>query len=202
MDDTAANSSVANEGVQASDDLPVHVALVRYSNIRIKIYQLNDQQGSKILPYFYEPIVALDIKSVVSSGSQLRFKILPWNLEVEAKVVNRLRRLDQTSPLDMEKFHILPYREIQLVKKPGVVLMENVRLPKGASPYHQMNGSLALQLAVQLKRDRRPSGQSEPVRPGKFDPTFRPGTPMECSTFIDPLWNQFDQPRPTASGST
>ena len=128
------------------------VALVKYGDIRVKIYRSDGPQGSNAMSYFYEPIATVDGKNVASSGSQVRFKIQMWNPEVEAKVVDRLRRLpgNQTSPLDVDSVHILPYRDIRLVKKQGVIL-KNVRLQKDASPYHQMKGIVAFHLLCDSK---------------------------------------------------
>ena len=83
------------------------IAKVRYKNLLVKIFSDSlDNKNSR--QYFFEPLVLLDPKSIVSGSNEssnqsfIKIKIQMWNEDVRSKVLERLRSLKSLNNVEIE----------------------------------------------------------------------------------------------------
>jgi len=100
--------------------------------------------------FYFEPAVFLVPESIASESNELlkknlvRFKIQMWDAEIRSKVLEQLRSLPSLTNVEirLEDVRVLPYKEVQLVVKPGSLDKSNIRLPDEATSYRRLDESL------------------------------------------------------------
>ena len=122
------------------------VAELSYQGFTIKIFsEVTSGKINNSPLFFFEPIVVLDLKSVVIQSQELfeedvvRFTIQMWTLEIRSKVLELLRI---ASPEIQEKdVRVMPYEDVQLVCNPGSI-HHSIKIMEEAIPYNRMNEKL------------------------------------------------------------
>ena len=107
--------------------------------------------------FFFEPLVFLDPKSIVSNSCShgslkqdfVRITIQMWNLEIRSKVLERLRSLKSMKNIEIEEEDIcvMPFEDVQLVCKSGS-LPPFISLSEKPTPYLRSNEDLDFYLLV------------------------------------------------------
>jgi len=103
--------------------------------------------------FFFDPVVILDPKTIVSESHEflkknsVRFTVQMWNQVIRSKVLARLKALPSLADLKIgeDDIHVMPYVEVQLVYKADS-LPQSIQLTDQQKPYLQLNKSLDFQI--------------------------------------------------------
>lgn len=141
------NKDVDSKMDAASSPL-FEVAKVKYRDLLIRIF--SDSLESSRRQFFFEPLVLLDPKSIVSKShgslnqNFIQITIQMWNEQVRSKVLERLRSLPtfQNVKIEEEDICVMPFEEVQLVcRKPGGI-SPSIRLQDEPKSYFRYNQNL------------------------------------------------------------
>lgn len=114
-------------GCYYDDPHLIQIGSMPYHDFRVCIFK---KVGGEAVRFFYEPIVLLDPRSMIIDQltGQLSFSIELWNAQLEKRIIRYLREEVGEVGLRSHQVHVMPYEEIQLVKKDGNEKM--FRLPR------------------------------------------------------------------------
>ncbi len=124
------------------------VAKVRFRDLLIRIF--SDSLDSNRRQFFFEPLVLLDPKSIVSKSQGslklnfIQITIQMWNEEVRSKVLERLRSLPtlQSVQIEEEDVCVMPFEEVQLVCRKAGGISPSIRLLDEPTSYLRYNQKL------------------------------------------------------------
>jgi len=137
----------------AAASLPIfEVAKVRFHDLLIRIY--SDSLDSIRRQFFFEPLVLLDPKSIVSKlhnslqQNYIQITIQMWNDEVRSKVLERLRSLPtlQRVQIEEEDICVMPFEEVQLVCRKSGGISPSIWLLDEPTSYFRYNQNLNFSL--------------------------------------------------------
>ena len=137
--------------MDASLDVIYEVAKVNHLDFLIGIF--TDKPMRNPPRFFFDPVVILDPKTIVSESHEflkknsVRFTIQMWNQVIRSKVLARLKALPSLADLKIgeDDIHVMPYVEVQLVYKADS-LPQSIQLTDQRKPYLQLNKSLDFQI--------------------------------------------------------
>ena len=123
------------------------VAKVKFHDLLVRIF--SDSLDKKPRQFFFEPLVVLDPKSIVSKSHGffkqdfICFTVQMWNEELRSKVLERLRSLEglQNVKIGEEDVCVMPYEEVKLVFKSGSV-PKSITLMDQPTSYLRSNENL------------------------------------------------------------
>ena len=147
------------------DDL-VEVRSMPYRHLRLRIYQ---QKGMTPPRYFYEPFLLFDPQKTVSQCDKatgqayVRITIRMWDAEMEAQVVNWLRRLPGSEDVKDYSVQIMPYKEVRLVTSVGTAAYS---LSEKRTAYHHCAEDLQFYLFCNAKAAADSVAESFKTDPG------------------------------------
>ncbi len=133
---------------EAASSPVFEVAKVRYLDLLIRIF--SDSLDSNRRQFFFEPLVLLDPKSIVSKSSGslkqnfIQITIQMWNEQVRSKVLERLRSLPalQSVQIEEEDICVMPFEEVQLVCRKSSGVSPSIRLQDEPTSYLCYNQNL------------------------------------------------------------
>ena len=128
------------------------VAKVRFHDLLIRIY--SDSLDSIRRQFFFEPLVLLDPKSIVSKLhsslelNNIQITIQMWNDEVRSKVLERLRSLPtlQRVQIEEEDICVMPFEEVQLVCRKSGGISPSIWLLDEPTSYFRHNQNVNFNL--------------------------------------------------------
>lgn len=123
------------------------IAKVRYRHLLVKIFSGSSDSNPR--QFFFEPLVLLDPKSIVSRShgsfnqNFIRFTLQMWNEDLRSKVLERLRSLESLGDVKIgeEDVCVMPFKEVQLVCRPNGI-SQYIRLVDQPTSYLRSNENL------------------------------------------------------------
>ena len=129
---------------------------MRYRNFRIKVFKQRSEMSSTV-KYFYNPILLLDphqIQTQVNKATgqaYVRFTVKMWDEDVEDQVVKWLKRLPGSRDVEDYCVQTMPFEEIRLIAKKGVVPSNVYRLSEHWKAYDHLPQTFQFQLHCESK---------------------------------------------------